>query len=94
VIHVLVVDDEPLVRSGVRMILEGEDDIEVVGEAADGNEALEQARSLEPDVEALLVYKRETGFECYIAPIDVCYELVGRIRKCWKGFHGGAEAWG
>jgi hypothetical protein len=50
-------------------------------------------RSLEPDVEALLVYKRETGFECYIAPIDVCYELVGRIRKHWKGFHGGAEAW-
>ena len=49
-IHVLVVDDEPLVRSGVRMILEGEDDIEVVGEAPDGNEALEQARALAPDV--------------------------------------------
>jgi DNA-binding NarL/FixJ family response regulator len=50
VIHVLVVDDEPLVRSGVRMILEGEDDIEVVGEAADGNKALERARALAPDV--------------------------------------------
>src|SRR5205085_9513556 len=50
VIHVLVVDDEPLVRSGVRMILEGEDDIEIVGEAPDGNEALEQARALAPDV--------------------------------------------
>jgi DNA-binding NarL/FixJ family response regulator len=50
VIHVLVVDDEPLVRSGVRMILESEDDIEVVGEAPDGNEALEQARTLAPDV--------------------------------------------
>ena len=49
-IHVLVVDDEPLVRSGVRMILEGEDDIEVVGEAADGNEALERAHTLRPDV--------------------------------------------
>ncbi|HEV7566996.1 MAG TPA: response regulator transcription factor [Microbacteriaceae bacterium] len=49
-IHVLVVDDEPLVRSGVRMILEGEDDIEVVGEAADGNKALERARALAPDV--------------------------------------------
>jgi DNA-binding NarL/FixJ family response regulator len=50
VICVLVVDDEPLVRSGVRMILESEHDIEVVGEAADGNEALEQAHALAPDV--------------------------------------------
>ena len=49
-IRILVVDDEPLVRSGVRMILESEEDIEVVGEAADGNEALEQARELAPDV--------------------------------------------
>jgi hypothetical protein len=48
---------------------------------------------LEPDVEALLVYKRPTGLECYLAPIDACYELVGRIRRRWKGFHGGAEAW-
>jgi DNA-binding NarL/FixJ family response regulator len=50
VIRVLIVDDEPLVRSGVRMILESEHDIEIVGEAADGNEALEQAHVLTPDV--------------------------------------------
>ena len=49
-IRVLIVDDEPLVRSGVRMILEGEHDIEIVGEAADGNEALEQAHALTPDI--------------------------------------------
>jgi DNA-binding NarL/FixJ family response regulator len=49
-IRVLVVDDEPLVRSGVRMILEGEHDIEIVGEAADGHEALEQAHALTPDI--------------------------------------------
>ena len=48
VISVLIVDDEPLVRSGVRMILESEDDIEVVGEAADGKQALEQTRMLRP----------------------------------------------
>jgi len=51
---------------------------------------------LEPDVEALLVHKRsgeESNFECYIVPIDACYELVGRIRKRWKGFEGGEEAW-
>lgn len=49
-IRVLLVDDEPLVRSGVRMILESEDDLDIVGEAADGNEALELARQLSPDV--------------------------------------------
>ncbi|HZU76296.1 MAG TPA: response regulator transcription factor, partial [Dehalococcoidia bacterium] len=50
VIQILVVDDEPLVRSGVRMILESEADLEVVGEAPDGNEALAQAQALAPDV--------------------------------------------
>ena len=49
--------------------------------------------SLEQDVEALLVYKRSDGFECYVVPIDACYELVGRIRLRWKGFQGGEEAW-
>jgi DNA-binding NarL/FixJ family response regulator len=50
VIRVLIVDDEPLVRGGVRMILESEHDIEIVGEAADGNDALEQAHALTPDI--------------------------------------------
>lgn len=45
------------------------------------------------DVEALLVYRRAAGPECYLVPIDVCYELVGRLRRSWKGFHGGEEAW-
>jgi hypothetical protein len=49
--------------------------------------------SLSPDVEALLVYKRPDGFECHLVPIDACYELVGRVRRPWKGFSGGDEAW-
>jgi hypothetical protein len=51
--------------------------------------------SLAPDVEALLVrnVQRRGSFECYIVPIDACYELVGRIRRRWKGFDGGEEAW-
>ena len=50
--------------------------------------------SLVSDVEALLVYRRENGkFECYLAPIDACYELVGHVRLHWKGFDGGQEAW-
>jgi DNA-binding NarL/FixJ family response regulator len=47
---VLIVDDQALVRAGFRMILEAEQDIEVVGEAADGREAVAEARRLRPDV--------------------------------------------
>jgi hypothetical protein len=47
--------------------------------------------ALEPDVEALLVVRGE-GFECFLVPIDACYELVGRVRRTWKGFDGGEAA--
>jgi DNA-binding NarL/FixJ family response regulator len=50
VIRVLIADDQALLRGGFRMILESQKDIEVVGEAGDGREALEQARALQPDV--------------------------------------------
>ena len=49
-IRVLIADDQAVVRGGLRMILEAQEDIEVVGEAADGAEALEQMRTLDPDV--------------------------------------------
>lgn len=50
------------------------------------------AALLEPDVEALLLRRAEGRTECYLVPIDVCYELVGRMRMLWTGFDGGAEA--
>jgi len=51
---------------------------------------------LRPDVEALLVQAEELGrggdFSCHLVPIDACYELVGQMRKLWRGFDGGTEA--
>jgi DNA-binding NarL/FixJ family response regulator len=49
-VRVLLVDDQALLRSGFRMVLEEQDDIEVVGEAADGDEAVARAAELSPDV--------------------------------------------
>jgi hypothetical protein len=48
--------------------------------------------SIEDDVEALLVHRDGDNFECYLVPIDACYELVGLVRLNWKGFDGGEEA--
>jgi DNA-binding NarL/FixJ family response regulator len=49
-IRLLLVDDQELVRTGFRLFLETQDDLEVVGEASDGVEAIERARELRPDV--------------------------------------------
>lgn len=49
--------------------------------------------NLEPDVEALLVYRIGEAADYFIAPIDHCYGLVGLIRMRWTGFSGGTEVW-
>ncbi len=49
-ITVMLVDDHPVFRQGLRRVLEGEDDIEVIAEVDDGREALRQAKQLVPDV--------------------------------------------
>lgn len=48
--RIVLADDQPLVRAGFRMILEAEDDIDVAGEASDGEEAVAVTRQLQPDV--------------------------------------------
>jgi DNA-binding NarL/FixJ family response regulator len=49
-IRLLIVDDQELVRTGFRLFLETQDDFEVIGEAGDGEEAIQLARKLRPDV--------------------------------------------
>jgi DNA-binding NarL/FixJ family response regulator len=63
-IRVLIADDHAVVRQGLRTFLDLQEDIEVVGEAADGEEALEAAARLEPDVVLIdLVMPRLDGIE-------------------------------
>jgi NarL family two-component system response regulator LiaR len=63
-IRVLIADDHSLVREGLRALISSEPGIEVVGEAADGEEAMRQVRSLQPDVILLdLVMPRKGGIE-------------------------------
>jgi len=50
-------------------------------------------RTLEPDVEALLVNRIGSASDYYLAPIDQCYRLVGLIRMRWSGLSGGTEVW-
>ena len=44
------------------------------------------------DVEAILISRSDTAVECFVVPIDACYELAGRMRLHWRGFDGGSEA--
>ncbi len=63
-IRVLLADDEALIRAGLRMILDAEDDIEVIGEASNGREAVDLAERERPDVVLMDVQMPEmTGIE-------------------------------
>jgi hypothetical protein len=58
-------------------------------ELVEGNPLL---ATLAPDVEALLIRVRPDNRVGYVAPIDACYQLVGQMRRLWRGFDGGREA--
>lgn len=51
-------------------------------------------RTMEPEVEALLVNRVGDEAACLLVPIDECYRLVGLIRMQWRGLSGGPQIWG
>jgi DNA-binding NarL/FixJ family response regulator len=78
-LRVLIVDDEQLVRTGLRMILDAEDDLVVVGEAANGREALEHVREHAPDV--VLMDIRMPGIDGLEATRRLCADGDARAPK-------------
>jgi DNA-binding NarL/FixJ family response regulator len=77
-VRVLVADDHPVVRSGIVGMLAGEPDLQVVGEAPDGEAAVAQARELAPDV--VLMDLRMPGLDGVGATAAVLRQSAGRTR--------------
>ena len=76
-IRVLVADDHAIVRIGLRSVLEYEHDIEVVGEAKNGIEAVDEAKRLQPEVLVMdLVMPRKDG----VAATSEIHDLLPRTR--------------
>lgn len=52
----------------------------------------ERVAGMKPDVEAILIRASMHSFDAFLVPLDLCYELVGRLRVLWRGIDGGGEA--
>ncbi len=75
-LRVMIVDDHQIVREGMRMVLEVEQDLEIVGEAGAGREAIEKARQLEPDL--IIMDITMPG----MSGIDACQEIRDLLPEC------------
>jgi DNA-binding NarL/FixJ family response regulator len=75
-IGVLIVDDDDLMRAGLRAVLSSDDTLRVVGEAGDGREAVERARALRPDV--VLMDVRMPGMDGIEATRQLLAQAPGR----------------
>ena len=71
--RVMIVDDHPIMRDGLRDALDSEEDFEVVGQAADGAEAVRSAQSLQPDVIVMdAIMPNKNG-------VDACREIMDQL---------------
>lgn len=77
IIRVLIADDQALVRDGFAMILSAQPDLSVVGEAADGAEAIQAARELSPDV--VLMDVRMPNVDGIAATTVICRETPAKV---------------
>ncbi|QOC91791.1 response regulator [Micromonospora craniellae] len=84
-IRVLLADDQPLVRSGIAMLLAAETDIEVVGECDDGAAAIELARRIRPDV--VLMDVRMPGIDGVAATRQITAEAAGMRVLVLTSYH-------
>ena len=75
-VRILIVDDKPLVRKGIRMFLELEEGLTVCGEAADGLEGIKKAFDLKPDVVLLDPPYTFDAFELLLARLEAATVLV------------------
>lgn len=99
-IRVLLVDDEELIRSGMRLIIESQEDIRVVGEAANGRSAIDQVKDLAPDVVLMDIQMPEmTGIEATAeisrstsAPRIVILTTFGDDEHVFAALRAGASA--
>ena len=78
-VSIVLADDQPLLRRGFRMILEAEPDLTVVGEAGNGEEAVELARRHQPDVALMDI--RMPGTDGIEATRRIT--APGRCPRCW-----------
>src|SRR3954451_4345030 len=79
-VRIMIADDQALVRAGFKMILDAEDDIEVVGEAADGRQAVDLAKRVKPDVVLMDIRMPELdGIEATRRLVDPSAEQPTRV---------------
>lgn len=85
-IRVLVADDHPLLREGIAAVLAGQEDIDLVGEASDGREALERFRQLRPDVTLMdLQMPLMNGIDSILAIRGECPDARIAILTTYRG---------
>jgi DNA-binding NarL/FixJ family response regulator len=93
-IRLLVVDDHPVFRQGLRDVLSTDSEIVVVGEAADGKEALEQAYALQPDVILMDInLPGNSGLQATSQLLESLPEIRVRLSHSFARYMPSMKAW-